>query len=169
MRVESSAWMGVTNPRQRRTWVASNANWYKPGFVGIRRPRQVGGRLGGELVEAGRAADVPGHPCIAGGSGRGKRPLPPAMHGCPGTSAARPASTSSPPNLPPTWRGLRIPTKPGLYQFALLATHVRRCRGFVTPIQALDSTRIYNAINPHNVGHPESRFQGLGISGDGRR
>jgi hypothetical protein len=29
MRVESSAWMGVTNPRQRRTWVASNANWYK--------------------------------------------------------------------------------------------------------------------------------------------
>ena len=35
-----------------------------------------------------------------------------------------------------------------LYQFALLATHVRRCRGFVTPIQALDSTRIYNAIIP---------------------
>src|ERR1035441_2154831 len=35
-----------------------------------------------------------------------------------------------------------------LYQFALLATHVRRCREFVTPIQALDSTRIYNAINP---------------------
>ena len=29
MRVESSAWMGVTNPRQRRTWVASNANWYE--------------------------------------------------------------------------------------------------------------------------------------------
>jgi len=29
MRVESSAWMRVTNPRQRRTWVASNANWYK--------------------------------------------------------------------------------------------------------------------------------------------
>src|SRR5664279_913464 len=28
MRVESSAWMGVTNPRQRRTSVASNANWY---------------------------------------------------------------------------------------------------------------------------------------------
>src|ERR1017187_9816286 len=28
MRVESSAWMGVTNPRQRRTWVASNAIWY---------------------------------------------------------------------------------------------------------------------------------------------
>jgi pilus assembly protein Flp/PilA len=22
--------MGVTNPRQRRTWVASNANWYNP-------------------------------------------------------------------------------------------------------------------------------------------
>jgi hypothetical protein len=35
-----------------------------------------------------------------------------------------------------------------LYQFALLATHVRRCRGFVTPIQALDSIRIYNAIIP---------------------
>jgi hypothetical protein len=31
MRVESSAWMGVTNPRQRRTWVASNANWYNNG------------------------------------------------------------------------------------------------------------------------------------------
>ena len=42
----------------------------KPGFVGIRRPGQVGGRLGGELVEVGWAANVPGHPCIAGGSGR---------------------------------------------------------------------------------------------------
>jgi hypothetical protein len=40
------------------------------------------------------------------------------------------------------------PGNAGLYQFALLATHVRRCRGFVTPIQALDSTRIYNAIIP---------------------
>src|ERR1019366_4431942 len=28
------------------------------------------GEVGMRLVEAGRAADVPGHPCIAGGSGR---------------------------------------------------------------------------------------------------
>ena len=33
-----------------------------------------------------------------------------------------------------------------LYQIALSATHGRRCRGFVRPIQALDSTRICDAI-----------------------
>jgi hypothetical protein len=35
-----------------------------------------------------------------------------------------------------------------LYQLALPATHVRRCPGFVAPIQAFDSTRIYDAIIP---------------------
>jgi hypothetical protein len=45
-------------------------------------------------------------------------------------------------------RRCTFPGRENLYQFALLATHVRRCRGFVTPIQALDSTRIYKAIIP---------------------
>ena len=35
-----------------------------------------------------------------------------------------------------------------LYQLALLATHLRRCRGFVTPIQVFDSTRVYDVISP---------------------
>src|SRR5664280_706204 len=37
MRVESSAWMGVTNPRQRRRWVAGNANWYYCGEIAVPR------------------------------------------------------------------------------------------------------------------------------------
>src|ERR1035437_3369488 len=49
MRIESSAWMGVTNPRQRRTWVASNANWYKSSrrcLLGFLHGREHAGHRG---------------------------------------------------------------------------------------------------------------------------
>jgi hypothetical protein len=46
----------------------------------------------------------------------------------------------------------KLEAKPsGLYQLAPVTTHARGCRGFATPVQALDSTRIYDAITPHNI------------------
>jgi hypothetical protein len=48
-----------------------------------------------------------------------------------------------------------------LYQLALLATDVQRFRGFVMPIQAFDSTRIYNAIIPAPMGSMSQDFRVL--------
>src|SRR5450756_1754752 len=75
MRVESSAWMGVTNPRQRRTWVASNANWYKCHFRTLalqKRSRRFDGSIliGPNLYQRRRPpfglwiAAEPSAPCL---------------------------------------------------------------------------------------------------------
>jgi hypothetical protein len=47
----------------------------------------------------------------------------------------------------------------GLYQLALVTTYARGCRGFATPVQALDSTRIYDAITPHNIRDMSQDFR----------
>jgi hypothetical protein len=46
-----------------------------------------------------------------------------------------------------------------LYQLALVTTYARGCRGFATPVQALDSTRIYDAITPHNIRDMSQDFR----------
>jgi hypothetical protein len=46
-----------------------------------------------------------------------------------------------------------------LYQLALVTTYARGCRGFATPVQALDSTGIYDAITPHNIRDMSQDFR----------
>src|SRR5664280_1749430 len=74
-----------------------------------------------------------------------------------GTANLRNEIIAARPQLP--GRRVRV-----LYQFALLATYVRRCRGFARPSKHLIRLAFTMRSTPHNVGHHESRFPSLGIS-----
>ena len=54
-----------------------------------------------------------------------------------------------------------------LYQFAPLATHLRRCVRFATPVQVFDLTRLYDANHHRNIERYKSRLPSFGITSFG--